>query len=217
MARLLLEHGADLVQYDKLDRPGESAIHVARSAEMVQLLLDHHADPDQEVLCNKHRPLHYYMERCNIGPMKLLLEHGADVKIRGYRGDTLLHTAARAGMTDVVRLLLERWPETTREKVVCGDTQLHLAAAAGNTDVVRLLVERWPEGLGERNHYGDTPLHFAAQAGKTDMVGLLLEFWPDGIRAKDRQENAVAFGSRSGQDRRGKTIAGTLARSHEGE
>jgi ankyrin repeat protein len=111
MARLLLEHGADLVQYDKLDRPGESAIHVARSAEMVQLLLDHHADPDQEVLCNKHRPLHYYMERCNIGPMKLLLEHGADVKIRGYRGDTLLHTAARAGMTDVVRLFWNVGPK----------------------------------------------------------------------------------------------------------
>jgi hypothetical protein len=48
MARLLLAYGADVVQYDEPDEPGYSAIHSARSAEMVQLLLDHHADPEQE-------------------------------------------------------------------------------------------------------------------------------------------------------------------------
>jgi ankyrin repeat protein len=35
--------------------------------------------------------------------------------------------------TDVVRLLVERWPEGTREKDNYGNTPLHLAAEAGKT------------------------------------------------------------------------------------
>jgi ankyrin repeat protein len=38
MACLLLEHGAELVQYDGFGDPIYGAIHSARSAEMVQLL-----------------------------------------------------------------------------------------------------------------------------------------------------------------------------------
>jgi ankyrin repeat protein len=44
MARLLLEHGANVVQCNELDCATYSAIHAARSAEMVQLFLDYHAD-----------------------------------------------------------------------------------------------------------------------------------------------------------------------------
>jgi ankyrin repeat protein len=51
LARLLLEKGAK-VQYERYD-----ALHAARSAEMVQLLLGHHADPEQEDYYGR-RPLH---------------------------------------------------------------------------------------------------------------------------------------------------------------
>ncbi|KAA8904891.1 hypothetical protein FN846DRAFT_951826 [Sphaerosporella brunnea] len=40
IARLLLAYGADVVLYDERDRPGYNVIRSARSAEMVQLLLD---------------------------------------------------------------------------------------------------------------------------------------------------------------------------------
>jgi hypothetical protein len=58
MAHLLLEHRANSIQCDSTDRPSYSAIHAARSEEMAQHLLDHHADPEQQV-GEGFRPLHF--------------------------------------------------------------------------------------------------------------------------------------------------------------
>jgi ankyrin repeat protein len=216
-ARLLLEHGADLVQYDHLDRPTYSSIYAARSAEMVQLLLDHHADPELQLFGNGHRPLHLYAVRekyrgllrhgvevdptlplpgaptplsyaagRNIEAVKLLLEHGADVKRVGFGSQSPFHLAARAGKTDVLRLFLERWPERTRGRDVDGTTLWHSASKAGKLDVVRQLLELWPEGTREKDRNWRMPLHYAAERGKTDVARLLLESWPDGMREKDR-------------------------------
>jgi ankyrin repeat protein len=62
-------------------------------------------------------PLHY-AARWNIDAVKLLLEHGSgmDVKNKDWGRVTRLHRAAGQGRTDVVRLLLERWPEGAMEK-----------------------------------------------------------------------------------------------------
>jgi ankyrin repeat protein len=219
MARLLLEYDADVVQYDEDDRPGYSAIHAARSAEMVQLLLDHHADPEQKD-AHKFRPLHFYAKRgnieamrailrkgakvdptsswqessltplhyaaqCDIDAVKLLLEHGANLKKKSYERETPGHLAAQAGKTDVVRLLLERWPEGIRDKASGLRTPLHCAAEEGKTDTVRLLLESWPAGMREKNDLGFTPLHSAAFHGNTDSVRLLAESWPEGMRERD--------------------------------
>jgi ankyrin repeat protein len=218
MARLLLEYGANLVQDDKheardLSHPGYSAIHAARSAEMVQLLLDHHADPEQPAF-NGYRPLHYYATQGNIeamravlrngvevdptsgrfsytplhnavlhnsDAMKFLLEYGADAKKKSCGRKTTLHSAVEAGKIDVMRLLLEHWPEGTREKDADGRTPLHFAARTGKTDMVRLLLEFWPDGISDPSKdiiSEKTPLHLAALSGMTEVVGLLVESWP---------------------------------------
>jgi ankyrin repeat protein len=46
-------------------------------------------------------PLHYAALH-NIHAVKLLLEHGADLKKKGFRYETPLHSAAKAGKTNVV-------------------------------------------------------------------------------------------------------------------
>jgi ankyrin repeat protein len=217
IARLLLEHCADLVQCDEHGEPSYSVIHAARSAEMVQLLLDHHADPEQHV--GEFRPLHFYAKRDNIEAMqavlrngvevdpgglfsytplhyaakrsidtvKLLLKHGADVKKRDPLGETPLHLAAEAGKTDIVRILMESWPDGTSEKASnSGYTPLHAAADGGHTDTVRLLLEFRPGGMSEENYFANTPLHCAALFGRAEVVGLLVERFPEGVRRKNR-------------------------------
>jgi ankyrin len=231
MARFLLEQGA------KIEHPSWfSPMHAARSGEMVQLLLDFHADPES-VGHDPRRPLHFYANGGNIAAMRVLLQHGvevdpvaglklprqhelrcqwtplyeavlggsvdsarillelgADVKRKDGRLDTLFHCAARTGSAEMVRLLVEYWPDGIREKNKTSsnarrhrdDTPLHGAARAGHTEVVRLLLELWPKGLRERNHNWDTPLHVAAESGKTEVVELLMERWPEGIKDKNK-------------------------------
>jgi ankyrin repeat protein len=217
MARLLLEYGANTFQYDKDNEPSYSAIHAARSAEMVQLLLDHHVGPEQEVVDSGLTPLHFYSGRGDVEAMrvvlrrgvevilnggggasalhyaaerdidavKLLLEYGADVKEKDFSEETPLHWAAEKGKADVVRLLLEVWPEGIREKNADGYTPLHSAVSWGKTDVVGLLLELWPEGTGEKNRDGHTPLHLAAFGEDADLVRLLLERGPEATREKN--------------------------------
>jgi hypothetical protein len=183
LATLLLSRGAK-VEYSCSDGGEFSPLHAARSAEMVRLLLDNHADPEFED-DNDYRPLNWYairgdiaamrailLERvevnhmrpyqtplhqaveCNLDTVKLLMEHGADVEAGDIERNTPLHLAAAAGKTDVVKFLVEVWPEGMRKTNVYLDTPLHLAR---EVDVVKFLVEQWPEGKEALNSYGETP------------------------------------------------------------
>jgi ankyrin repeat protein len=152
MACLLLEHRAELVQYDKFGHPIYGAIHAARSAEMVQLLLDHHADPKQHVY-NGLSPLHFYAKRGNFEAMRAVLRNGVEVDARwGEYASTPLHYAALHNI-DAVKLLLDHGADLKKKGFRC-ETPLHSAAKAGKTDVVRLLLEQWPEATREKDIYG---------------------------------------------------------------
>jgi ankyrin repeat protein len=125
---------------------------------MVQLLLDHEADPDFEDE-NDLPPLHWCAMRDEITPMRAILQHGAEVNPGGDY-DKPLHEAALHS-PDTVKLLVE-YGADVKAGGLLGNTPLHLAAAAGKTDMVEFLVERWPEGMREKNPRGYTPLRLAA-------------------------------------------------------
>jgi ankyrin repeat protein len=188
-ARLLIEHGADLIQYEIHRTPGYSAIHAARSAEMVQLLLDHRANPEQEFLHyddQLYRPLHHYAKRDNIEAMRVLLQNGAVVDATSdpdRLSSTPLHYAALRTI-DTVKLLLQYGADLKRKNCAL-KTPLHLAAEAGKTETVRLLADAWPAGMREKDGGGNAPLHLAAAAGETDVARVLLERWPEGTRDEE--------------------------------
>jgi ankyrin repeat protein len=215
LARLLLEKGAK-VEYSDPSTGKFSPMHAARSAEMVQLLLNHKADPNlpDEI---QRRPLHqhalrheraampeFLLHSADLDPgtphenlidqaaqrclaaVERLVEHGADVEARDLHGSAPLHLAAATGKTDVVKFLVKRWPEGIKAKDNALLTPLHLAATAQMPDLVTFLVEQWPEGIQERSTCLDTPLHWAAAAGPSTVVRFLAEAWPEAVREKNR-------------------------------
>jgi ankyrin repeat protein len=182
-ARLLLENGACVQYFCRFNTGKFGPIHAARSAAMVQLLLDHNADPNlDDHICR--RPLHWYAIRGNIAAMRAILQHGAEVNRREPFG-TPLHEAARRNLA-AVELLVDHGADV--KAMDCNTyTPLHLAAKAGKLDVVKFLVERWPAGIrGRDNFWLNTPLHLAARAGKIDVVKFLVEQWPEATREKNR-------------------------------
>jgi ankyrin repeat protein len=95
LAHLLLEKGAKVEYFDR-DGNGESSpMHAARSAEMVQLFLDHNADPNFRDMLDIW-PLYWYAFRNDIAAMRAILQHGAQVNsIARMPWDTPLHEAAK--------------------------------------------------------------------------------------------------------------------------
>ena len=109
-ARVLLLRGAD-PHWSKYDEPavlfgeGEPSLHLAvRFPEMVELLLEHGADPDGRMRITRETPLHLAAVRCEAKSLALLLARGADPNARDEHGDTPLTHAVRgvanAGMVE---------------------------------------------------------------------------------------------------------------------
>jgi ankyrin repeat protein len=174
-------------------------MHAARSAKMVQLLLDYNADPDSEDEIG-HRPLHRYAIRHDITAMQAILQQGAEVDpLQPY--EKPLHQAATR-VLDTVELSVEYGADVQeRNRNLQENTPLNSAAAWTKTDVVFLvewwpedtratnfnghctikvvefLVKGWPEAMGEKNQFGKTPLHMVAGArrGNPDVVRFLVE------------------------------------------
>jgi hypothetical protein len=184
MARLLLEHGASLVHYNWRGDPAYSAMHAARSAEMVRLLLDHHADPNQkdDIRDRSPRyPVNYYAIRNNIEAMQMVLQNGA--KVNPNDPDrTPLHDAAEYGSIEAVAVLVENGASVTKT-IVGRERPLHSAARGGQADIIKLLFDRWPKAIRKTDWQGRTPLHVASSAGKVDAVRALVSLWPGGKKA----------------------------------
>jgi hypothetical protein len=179
VARLLLEHGADVNARDDL---GDTPLHEAAHGhvDVVRLLLEHGADVNARDK-NGQTPLH---EAASWGVVRLLPDHGADVNTRDKNGRI-------RGLADVVRLLLERGADVNARDED-GRTPLHWAAFAGYADVARLLLEHGAD-VNARNKSGETPLHVAAAAkvfesfaADAEFARLLLERGADpSIRDED--------------------------------
>jgi 26S proteasome non-ATPase regulatory subunit 10 len=118
-------------------------------------------------------PLYVALIQGHIGVSLLLIQQGVDVNSRDRHDWTLLHSASRGGLAEIVEWLLKHGGSVNAQSV-SGSTPLHFAASSGRLEVSRVLIEHNAE-INAQTGYGSTPLHDASRRGKTEIVRLLLE------------------------------------------
>eukprot|EP00658_Telonema_sp_P-2_P000748 TRINITY_DN1026_c0_g1_i13.p1 TRINITY_DN1026_c0_g1~~TRINITY_DN1026_c0_g1_i13.p1 ORF type:complete len:696 (+),score=194.61 TRINITY_DN1026_c0_g1_i13:278-2365(+) len=109
-------------------------------------------------------------------------------------GATPLHYAAKAGMVELVELLLDRYPNAARETDAEGWLPLHYACTSPDVMTVEMLLAAFPEGVQGITHQGELPLHFACDAAHRRTSGtdtaehavakIVLEAWPEGAYSR---------------------------------
>jgi ankyrin repeat protein len=139
----LLKHYPELVTSYSHD--GFSALHLAAffgHAEVVELLLEHHADINavakNQTFAPHATPLHSAVARGDARIAALLLNAGAAADARAQGGRTPLHAAAAAGNEEIVKLLLHHGA-SPRSRADDGSTPEALAVKQGHHAVAALL------------------------------------------------------------------------------
>lgn len=123
----------------------------------------------------------------NSGTVKLLLDHGADVKARDGMQSTALVSAASAGDFASLQMLIAKGA-SVNEKDMSGVTALHNAAMNGNLEAVRFLIARGADVNAAIGVYGPptvkngnialgnlTPLMMAAAFSGPEVTKALID------------------------------------------
>jgi ankyrin repeat protein len=110
----------------------------------------------------------------NLNRIKLLVEHGADVKVQSKQGHTPIYVAsAEAGGLPAVQYLVSKGATLAIPPSPQGETPLGAAAIANDTDLVRYIVEKGGKEIVAPPG-GLVALQFAAGNGNLELVKLLL-------------------------------------------
>ena len=157
LVRLLLKRGADAGQLPLGDP--------SQNRELAELAIAHGHD------VNAGRPGWPPLVVASRGdkgehPKKIqaLLELGADVNVRDYKGKTALHRAATAGFLASMETLLDHGADIDAADND-GDTPLCDAVRAGRVEAVALLLERGADPRAE-NSKGDSVVSLAKRMRK---------------------------------------------------
>ncbi|OHT09138.1 hypothetical protein TRFO_22155 [Tritrichomonas foetus] len=179
--KFLLEFKADP---DIFDKDGYAPIHAAverGSADLVELLLEFDAKPDQfQPIRNSIRqlpvqhwtPLHIAAQNNYPDILKMLLEKGASPNLPNNTRVTPLHIAAQQKAIEPLDLLLEYDADTM---LVDDDDEPPLFLAIESrlpTHVAKLCND---QTIIDQNIKGETALHIAAKLGFHEIISYLLE------------------------------------------
>lgn len=143
-------------------------------ADVVQVLLKHGADVDQEDSQNE-TPLYRICGYANDDYAiiaALLLQHGAQISWP-TRDKSVLHHIALHGAVKVMEVLLAERPNIEVDSLDSkGKTSLHLACIRGKVDMVKMLLEKGADPFA-RDVKGANAIELARKAKKHEVVALL--------------------------------------------
>jgi len=103
-----------------------------------------------------------------------LVEKGADVNAKDYKGNTPLLLTCREGNLEMAELLVEKGADISGRDYEFGSTALHWASYKGHIEVAEMLLSKGAEVKG-KNRKGRTPLHWAADGNREKLAALLME------------------------------------------
>ena len=143
------------------------------------------------------------VEYCSTPIVRILLDHGADVRYVSYNGPnrerlTPLNNAIKRSKLDTTELLLHRGAGLN-DIDTSGFTPLHHAAKQRNEKLVELLLNHGASGLAELDN-GSLPIHIAASHGRQKNIEVLLNRTGVSINATNKDGyTPLIFASEGGQ------------------
>ena len=171
-SRALLECGAKVdIEDDEGARAHYRAAFHCRVDIVKQLLTGIKKTDLNAPLQDGRTALHAAVD--NVELTGLLVDAGADVRVRDKVGDTPFHLAAYCSDLEVSRLLLKLGADLKAANNE-GLTAFHLAAQEGYLSIVKFLREEGTD-YEIKTKNGSTALHLAAYEGHEDVMAYLLE------------------------------------------
>lgn len=165
----------DLSQISKNDHSGEPPLRVTESEGSFQAgdFLRHVMRSRLGLIEKTKADLEIAIEEGDAELVKTLISHGADVNIRGDRGETALQQALRNDKDEIASTLLQAGADV-ETKGTKKWRALHVAARRGNSRAVRLCLEYLPDINAVTSLYR-TALHLACCSRNVETVRLLIE------------------------------------------
>ncbi|XEC97363.1 ankyrin repeat domain-containing protein [Paenibacillus tarimensis] len=166
---LLLEKGARLGPYEAAAVGNTARLHEIVS-EAPNIVNSHSFDG--------YTPLGLAAHFGHEEAVRILLEHGADINLRGKDGklnNTPLHASIAGNHMNIVRLLLSSGANINslcEGELRPGYTPLHVAAHFNRLEIVKLLLEHGANPL-VRNHESLTPAEYALSRGNVEIAEII--------------------------------------------
>ena len=178
--KVLLENGADA---NVKIRHDQTALHVAAAEgtnQVVEVLLKSgNVDVDHGD-CNGNTAILFATKAGNIGTMKLLADHGANLDCKNKMGQSIWDFAMLIADKNFLKAVAQlyrrakRFTKADRKLLFAiGKTPLHVAASNGDVEKIRCLLEIGVDPK-DRDLSGNTYFHVAARDDRVEVVQAFL-------------------------------------------
>jgi len=121
--------------------------------------------------------------------MEALVDHGANVNLQNFVGETALYLACARGLEDKVEYLLDNGADVHIANLD-GATALHAAASFGDSAIISMLV-RHGASVTAGDDEGDSPLHWAVREGKMEAATALVQLGASVSQSNEDGESAL--------------------------